>query len=201
MTKLKYSIIYADPAWKYRDKAAAGKRGCEFKYSVMDDDDICALPVKDWVADDAVLILWATWPKLFEALQVINAWGFKYKTCAFLWVKLNPLALDWKKFLKKYCTVAGLKRLITVDAFFLGMGNWTRANTEFALLAVRGKPKRQSARVRQLVIDVRREHSRKPDEVRDRIVELCGDVPRLEMFARTSAPGWDVWGNEVEKFD
>jgi site-specific DNA-methyltransferase (adenine-specific) len=83
------------------------------------------------------------------------------------------------------------------DGYFTGMGYWTRANPEMCLLATRGKPKRISKSVKQLVVDVRREHSRKPDCVRNRIVELCGDLPRIELFARQKVDGWDNWGNEI----
>lgn len=109
------------------------------------------------------------------ALDVIKSWGFIYKTVAFNWVKVTVN--------NKYC---------------FGGGNWTRSNPELCLLATRGKPKRVSASVRELVVAQRREHSRKPDEIRDAIVELCGDLPRCELFCRYPAEGWDVWGNEVE---
>jgi N6-adenosine-specific RNA methylase IME4 len=110
-------------------------------------------------------------------LELIKAWGFKYKTCAFSWVKLN-------------------KKL---DTPFTGMGYYTRANNEICLLATKGKGlQRASKGVKQIVMEKIRRHSEKPDTVRDRIVELFGDVKRLEMFARTKADGWDVWGDEVE---
>lgn len=171
----KYSIILADPPWSYRDKAAAGKRGAGFKYQTQETPWIIDLPVADIVADDAVLFLWVTMPKLNECWPVIESWGFDYKTVAFTWVKRNKKS----------------------DSWFWGMGRWTRANAELCLLATRGKPKRQSASVHS-VVDARiREHSQKPDEVRERIVELCGDLPRIELSARESASGWDAWGDEV----
>ena len=110
-----------------------------------------------------------------EALKVIEAWGFTYKSIAFQWVKQNRSG----------------------KGYFFGLGRWTRGNTEPCLLAVKGKPKRISASVGQLVFSPLRRHSQKPDEVRDRIVELMGDLPRIELFARETAPGWDSWGNEV----
>ena len=112
---------------------------------------------------------------LREALKVIEAWGFTYKSIAFQWVKQNRSG----------------------NGYFFGLGRWTRGNTEPCLLAVKGKPKRISAGVGQLVFSPLRKHSQKPDEVRDRIVELMGDLPRIELFARETAPGWDSWGNEV----
>lgn len=112
---------------------------------------------------------------LKEALDVIEAWGFTYKTVAFNWVKQNKNG-------------AGL---------FMGLGNWTRSNSEICLLAVKGKPKRVSASVHSVILSPLQQHSQKPGEARDRIVELMGDLPRIELFARETAPGWDSWGNEV----
>ena len=192
----KYNIIYADPPWAYKDKAAAGNRGACFKYELMTDADIRALPVQDIAAEDCVLFMWATYPKLKEALDVIKAWGFTYKTCGFQWIKQNKSG----------------------NGHFFGMGNWTRANTEPCLIATKGeafpvvldeegsapcliatkgKPKRISASVSQLIFSPLRAHSQKPDEVRDRIVALMGDLPRIELFARSGAEGWDCWGNEA----
>lgn len=120
--------------------------------------------------------MWVTMPKLNECFEVIKAWGFEYKTVAFTWVKLN----------RKSGTP------------FMGMGRWTRANAEVCLLATRGKPKRISASVHSVVMSALERHSKKPDEVRDRIVRLMGDLPRIELFARQRAEGWDAWGNEIE---
>lgn len=120
--------------------------------------------------------LWATFPKLPEALRLIEAWGFQYKTVGFVWVKTNPSG----------------------NGFFLGLGWWTRSNAEICLLAVRGKPKRQCAGISQLIISPRERHSKKPDIVRNLAVTLVGDVPRIELFARETSTGWDVWGNEVD---
>ena len=133
-------------------------------------------PVAEIADRDCALFLWATFPQLPEALRLIKAWGFAYKTVAFVWLKQNPKALTW----------------------FYGLGFWTRSNAEICLLATKGHPKRQSAGIHQLVISPVERHSKKPDEVREKIVELMGDVPRIELFARQQTPGWDVWGNEVE---
>ena len=114
-------------------------------------------------------------PLLDKAFEVMRAWGFTYKTCGFTWVKRNKVSNSW----------------------FWGLGYWTRANAEICLLATKGKPHRASKSVHQ-VCDARiMEHSRKPGEIRDRIVQLCGDLPRIELFARQYADGWDCWGNEV----
>lgn len=172
-----YKIIYADPAWQYRDKASAGKRGAVHKYDVMDLEAIKALPVADLAdPEGCFLAMWWVPPMPAEALAVVDAWGFELKTMTgFTWIKKTKHGKD-----------------------HFGMGNWTRANPECCLFAVRGRPKRICASVRQLIYAQRREHSRKPDEARSRLLQLLGDVPRVELFARQATPGWDVWGNEVE---
>lgn len=170
----KYGVIYADPPWRYDMKRGGGV--AENYYATMSIDEICALDVPALAAADCALFLWATFPQLAEALRVIKAWGFRYKTAAFLWLKTNRKAGTW----------------------FFGMGFWTRSNAEICLLATRGHPERQSKRIHQFIISPVREHSRKPDEARDKIVALMGDIPRIELFARECAPGWDTWGNEVE---
>lgn len=144
-TLQKYKIIYADPAWSYRDKALAGNRGAWCKYQVMSVQDICKLPIKNITDNDCVLFMWATMPKLNECFEVIRDWGFEYKTCAFTWVKQNRKS----------------------DSLFWGMGRWTRANAELCLLATKGNPKRISAAVHSVIINHIREHSRKPDETRE----------------------------------
>tara|TARA_R110000765_G_scaffold353808_2_gene443733 strand:- start:37 stop:633 length:597 start_codon:yes stop_codon:yes gene_type:complete len=173
----KYNIIYADPCWSYKDKAKSGKRGADFKYKTQSDLWIKTLPIQDISEDDCLLFMWVTMPFLKVGLEVIESWGFEYKTCGFNWVKKNKIS----------------------DSWFWGMGNWTRSNSELCLLGVKGKPKRVSASVHS-VIDTRIEHhSKKPDCVRDKIVELCGDLPRIELFARQKVEGWDSWGNEFEE--
>jgi N6-adenosine-specific RNA methylase IME4 len=170
----KYGVIYADPPWRYDMKRGGGV--AESHYPTMTTDDICALNVSALAAADCALFLWSTLPQLPAALRVIKAWGFGYKTAAFLWLKTNRKAGTW----------------------FYGMGFWTRSNAEVCLLATRGHPKRQSKSIHQFIISPLREHSRKPDEARKRIEALMGDIPRIELFARERAPGWDAWGNEIE---
>lgn len=170
-----FNIIYADPAWSYNDKAGAGKRGASFKYAVTDTESICQIPVASIAADDCALFMWATMPMLPDALKVMEAWGFKYKTVAFVWVKKNKKS----------------------NTDFFGMGNWTRANAELCLLGIKGKPKRINASVRQVIQSPILRHSEKPAEIRDRIVSLMGNLPRVELFAREQVYGWSVWGNEV----
>ena len=142
----------------------------------MSINELCALPVAELAAPDSALFLWATFPQLPEALRLIRAWGVTYKTVAFVWLKQNRKSEGW----------------------FYGLGFWTRGNAEVCLLATRGHPKRQCAGIHQFVISHIEQHSKKPDEARRKIVELMGDIPRVELFAREKKPGWDVWGNEVE---
>jgi len=171
----KYQIIYADPPWKYRDKALAGNRGSICKYQVQTKEWIDSLPVGNIADNDCALFLWVTMPKLNECWDLIRQWGFNYKTVAFTWVKKNKKA----------------------DSWFWGMGRWTRANAELCLLATKGTPKRISASVHSVIDTPIEEHSKKPLEVKKRIVQLMGDIPRIELFARQKTDGWDVWGNEV----
>ena len=137
---------------------------------------IWSLPVGELADKDCALFLWVTIPCLLEGVHVLQAWGFTYKTIAFVWVKQNRKA----------------------DSLFWGMGYWTRSNVEFCILATKGHPRRQNAGVHQVVMSHIEEHSKKPQEVRDRITQLMGDVPRIELFARQKVPGWDAWGNEVK---
>ena len=176
-TDQKYNIIYADPPWTFKTYSAKGKehKSAEAHYPCMKKEDIQKLPISNISSDDCVLFLWVTWPCLEEGLELIKKWGFTYKTCAFTWVKRNRKS----------------------DTWFWGLGYWTRANSEVCLLATKGNPKRVSKAVHQICDARIREHSRKPDEIRERIVQLCGDLPRIELFARQQVPGWDCWGNEV----
>jgi len=172
----KYNIIYADPAWYFKTYSDKGdKRSATQHYDCMSISDIHNLPVSSISDNDCILFIWVIDPMLPEAIEVIKSWGFKYKTVAFTWVKENKKS----------------------DSFFTGLGYWTRGNPEMCLLATKGKPKRLSKSVRQLIVSKLQRHSKKPDEIRTRIIELCGDLPRIELFARNKTPGWDVWGNEV----
>ena len=173
----KYQIIYADPPWSYKVYSKKGLgRSAESHYPTMSIEDICALPVGDLADKDCALFLWVTIPCLLEGLSVLKAWGFTYKTIGFVWVKQNKKS----------------------DSLFWGMGYWTRSNVELCILATKGHPKRVNAAVHQVIVSHIEEHSKKPQEARERIVALMGDLPRIELFARQSTPGWDVWGNEVD---
>ena len=189
-----FKTIYADPPWRFKtwnNATAVQARGSKSTYTsasvhyeTMPLEEICALPVAELAAPDCVLFMWACWPLLPEALKLIDAWGFTYKTCGFDWVKAHAKQIDLFR--------------DDVDGQ-MGMGYWTRANTEPCLLATRGKPKRVSAAVRQAIIEPRREHSRKPLRAVDRIERLVAG-PYLELFARQQRPGWTVWGNQTDKF-
>ena len=173
---MKYTVIYADPPWQFKSWSSKGiGRSADMHYPTMSINDICALPVANLADKDCAMFLWVTFPCLREGMMVLDAWGFTYKTVAFVWVKQNRQAAS----------------------LFWGLGYWTRANVEICLLATKGKPRRQAATVHQVVISPIEKHSKKPDEVRERIVQLMGDVPRVELFARQTTPGWDAWGNEV----
>lgn len=180
-----YRVIYADPPWSFATYSRKGKgRSPDAHYDCMDLDAIKRLPVAGWAHPDAVLLLWATDPLLDRALEVIQAWGFAYKTVGFYWAKLNK----------------GTAAVASEADFFTGLGFWTRANPEPCLLATRGRPRRRSGGVRKLVLAPRREHSRKPDEMYERIEALL-EGPYLELFARGSRPGWDAWGDQAGLFD
>lgn len=182
-----FGAILADPPWSFQvwSKDRGNGRSASAHYPTQSTDDLCALRVGDLAARDCVLFLWACWPNLLDALRVIEAWGFTYKTCGFCWTKANARQAD----------------LFREDLDgHIGLGYWTRANSEPCLVATRGNPKRQSAGVRQAIIEPRREHSRKPDCVHERIERLVAG-PYLELFARQSRLGWTTWGNEATKFD
>jgi N6-adenosine-specific RNA methylase IME4 len=176
-----FGAIMADPPYRFatwnKVKAIRARTTGKLHYSTRTEGFIESLPVADLAAKDCVLFLWVPWPHLLHGLRLIKAWDFTYKTCAFDWMKLtkggNPA---------------------------IGMGFWTRANTEVVLLATRGKPKRLDCGVPMAILEPRREHSRKPDSVYDRIERLVSG-PRLELFGRQLRPGWTVLGDQVMKYE
>ena len=173
----RYSVILADPPWAYNcwDGDRHARSAAENHYSTMSTRQICNMDVIR-IADPkhSVLLLWATWPKLPDALEVIREWGFTYKTCAFLWAKS-----------------AGK---------FVGMGYYTRANSEPCLLAtLGGNPEVHDRAIRQVITSAPRGHSQKPRALYERVDRLFGKVPRVELFCRgTPASGWDGWGDECD---
>ena len=174
-----YQLIYADPAWAFDNWSEKGEdRNANQHYPTMTVDEIAALPVGELASDCCALALWVTDPLLDRAIDVMKHWGFRYTTVLFTWTKEK---------------LSGAEHL--------GTGYWTRANPEMCLLGMMGSLPRQSASVRQWRHAPVREHSRKPDEFADDLVHLFGDVPRVELFARTQRPGWDAWGNQTTKFE
>lgn len=182
-----YPVVLADPPWAY---VQGGRGSTESHYKVMSLEEIRALPISRLAAPDAVLFLWGTWPQLPEVLETMRVWGFTYKTVGFVWVKHHE---------------GSGKRHV-------GGGFWSRANTEFCLIGVRGKnhPKRVDATEARSVLQLIEEwpeeevlnaplgeHSAKPREVRERIRTMLGDVPSIELFARERVEGWDCWGDQV----
>ncbi len=181
-----YQVILADPPWTFVTRSLKNQDRLP-GYRVMTLDDIKALPVKQLAAKNCVLFMWVIDSHLKLAMEVVEAWGFKYKTVGFYWEKINKDGSP-----------------------FTGMGFWTRANPEQCwalqdsedeqcLLATTGQPKRVSRSVSRLIQAPRREHSRKPDETFERIEALCSG-PYLELFARQRKPGWATWGNETGYF-
>ncbi len=170
----KYQIIYADPPWAYRNMGNI-QATANAQYPTMSNKDICALPVGGVSDDNSILFLWATFPKIQEALDVMKAWGFEYKTVGFTWIKKNKNGGN-----------------------FFGVGWYTKSNAEVCLIGTKGKAPKVSNKISSIVETIRERHSKKPQIIREKIVEFCGDVSRIELFAREKTKGWDVWGNEVE---
>ena len=173
----KYQIIYADPPWKYQNSGVP-QAGVDAQYPTMLVGDICALPIKSIASDTSILFLWATFPQLEEALSVIQSCGFEYKTVAFTWIKMNQNNMG----------------------VFFGVGYYTKSNAEICLLATKGNAHQlvKDNSISQVIMTPKTKHSRKPIECRERIVQMLGDLPRIELFARKEVEGWDCWGNEVE---
>lgn len=171
-----YSVILCDAPWGYSD----GKNrhgGVDRHYSTMSTQELMALPVSSLANENCALFLWATFPLLPTCISVMESWGFTYKTLAFSWLKTNKDGSP-----------------------FFGGGHYTRANQEVCLLGVKGNVARmvQSRSVHSFIQSQRGRHSEKPNEVRERIVSLLGDVPRIELFARERVPGWSAFGDEVD---
>jgi N6-adenosine-specific RNA methylase IME4 len=174
-----FGVIHADPPWAFENWSEKGEgRNASQHYSTMTWDQIAALPVGHLAARDCACFLWCVDPLLDKGFDVLKAWGFRYVTVAFTWAKRTKRDTAWH----------------------LGTGYYTRANPETCLLGVTGAMARKSAAVRQLIVEPVRDHSRKPDRIADDIVSLFGDVPRVELFARTRRPGWQAWGNQTDLF-
>jgi N6-adenosine-specific RNA methylase IME4 len=175
-----FGAILTDVPSRFETWSARGKgRSADRHYDTMTWDELRALDVASLATQDCVLFHWATWPTLPQQLELISAWGFTYKTCAFDWTEADVRQLDM------FADNPGVA---------IGCGYWTRQNTEPCLLATREHPKRLHADVRQAIIEPRRDHSRKPDQIYDRIERLVAG-PYLELFARRRRPDWCCWGN------
>jgi N6-adenosine-specific RNA methylase IME4 len=172
----KYNIIYADPPWSMANSWVVESK--EPPYPLMKQKDIEALPVSEITDKNCALLLWATNPLLPEALRVVESWGFRYVTVGFTWIKDSRI----------------LPTTITKN---IGLGLYTRASSELCLLGVKGSMKVQDHSINQVQYFGIRDHSRKPHMIREKIVKLFGDLPRIELFARQRITGWDAWGNEV----
>ena len=174
----RYSIIYADPPWDGLgwNKAMTGHFCPAKHYSVMSDEQIIDLPIDQLAEENCALFLWVTYPNLRLSLDCFRRWGFRYASQAFTWAKQNPTGVGWHT----------------------GLGSYTRANAEICLLGMKGSLRVVNHDVPSLIVEPRREHSRKPDCARDRIINLFGALNRIELFCRFPEPGWDHWGNEVD---
>ena len=174
-----FGVVLADPPWRFRTwNETNDAKSARRHYSLLEADAIASIPVRDALAPDCALFMWATWPTIQQAFPVMKAWGFRYSGLAWEWVKFNP----------------------TTGKYAFGTGYGTRKNLEPCLLGIRGAPKIGNRSVRDFLMAPRREHSRKPDEQYERIESMYGG-PYLELFGRSTRLGWSTWGNEVGKFD
>lgn len=175
----KYKIIYADPPWNFKTYSEKGRtKTPDNHYKLMEIDDIKKLPISSIADDDAVLFLWVPWCNLLDGLETMKSWGFKYSCCGFIWIKQNKHK----------------------DSLFFGLGKWTRNNSEVCLLGIKGHPLKYKINysVHEVIISRIERHSKKPNEARNRIDKMFGDIAKIELFARQKVDGWDVWGDEVE---
>lgn len=192
----KYDLILADPPWQYNNKSSNG--AATNHYNTTDLYSLTRLPIDKIASENSVLCMWYTGNFALEAIKLSEAWGFKVKTMlGFVWVKLNKNAgdrIDKKPPEDFFDFMETLNNETKING-----GNYTRANAEICLIAVRGNGlPRQSASVRQIIYSCLGDHSEKPKEVHHRLEELYGDVPRIELFAREKFGDWDVFGDQVE---
>jgi N6-adenosine-specific RNA methylase IME4 len=178
----KYKIIYADPPWHYKQGSSMGSKfqgACDKYYNTMSIEELCKLPVNKLADKNCMLFLWVTFPQLVEGLKLIKAWGFEYKTIGFNWIKQNSNGTP-----------------------FFGIGYYTKSNGEVCLLAIKGKPHKwvKDNTISQVIFTKKDKHSKKPPIVRNKIIQLLGDLPRIELFARERIEGWDSWGNQLTDY-
>lgn len=178
----KYRIIYLDPPWKYNARRNSKTKfggGAMKHYPVMSVDEIAKLPIPQLADHNCAIFMWCTTSKgdsdLIQKLALIKQWGFRLVNEGFTWVKLNPKN----------------------QKYFFGVGTYTKSNCEHCYLGIKGNMSVVSNDVSSLIVAPREQHSKKPAIVRKNIVKLFGNLPRIELFARETADGWDCWGNEV----
>jgi N6-adenosine-specific RNA methylase IME4 len=188
---MKYDVILADPPWHYRDMKNNDPAMGGIQYRTMKNEELWDLDVASLAAKNSCLFLWATLPKLAEALKTMEKWGFRYTTTAFVWVKLNKnatiLTVEFEKEVKTYIN----------GGIYSGLGHWTNGNAEIVLFGKRGVPRRKEKNVKQLVFAPVGRHSAKPTAVHRRIERLIEGTNRLELFARQEVPGWTCVGDEI----
>lgn len=186
MENKKYSIIYLDPCWKYNVRNNLKSRfggGVTNKYPTLKLEEIKNINIPSLADENCAMFMWVTTStgdsNLEQKLQLFEHWGFRLVSEAFTWVKTNPKS----------------------GTNFFGTGYYTKSNCEHCYLGIKGKMKPISNYVSSLIISPREQHSKKPDIVRDKIVELFGDLPRVELFARQTVDGWNSIGNEIDGTD
>ena len=198
---LHYGVISADPGWKFKTYSDAGL-GKAPKYTTMETRYIKKLPIMDLARPDAICAMWVTDPFLDQGLEVLDAWGFTFKTILFYWVKTYDLFGTQSARLDLIQAALDTESYdALVDAMCpIIQSHWTRANPEICLLGTHGAPLRLSGGIRKTIFAPQREHSRKPDEALERLEQLCAG-PYVELNSRTNRPGWDAWGDQTGFFD
>lgn len=179
-----YKVIYADPPWQYKDKKLQDNNrdpiALNKYYKTMNTEEIKELPVKKLRDKDCACFLWVTDSHLDQGIEVLRAWGFRYVTIAFVWVKKNKDGSP-----------------------YFNLAPWTLKSTEVCILGMHGHMRKYKIKnnVRSLTESERTIHSKKPDEIRTKIVELFGDVQKIELFAREQFEGWDAWGDQISNIE
>lgn len=201
-----YNIIYLDPPWKYNSRANHKTRfrgGAEGHYPLMTMQEIAALPVAKIAAPSCALLMWCTFPYLADQIKLFDHWGFRYRTQFLTWIKLNPRGYDLPADDPNYAP--GKQYTLYTDGLFhsvfFGVGYYAKSNPEVCLLGMRGQLPTVSDCVSSVILAPRGPHSRKPLEAYGRIEAVFGDVPRVELFARNTAPGWAAMGNGIDGRD
>lgn len=177
-----FEILYIDPPWQYNARNNPDTRfggGAGGHYGTMTIEQIAALPIGELASENCAMFMWCTFPQIDKQMQLFKQWGFEYKTVAFTWIKTNPK--NGKP--------------------FFGVGYYAKSNAEVCLLGIKGRMKPISNKVSSVIISPKEKHSKKPDEARNRIVQLFGDRPRVELFARQNTEGWKCLGNELSGKD